>query len=338
MPVLDKSNKIQVAKYNKFLKGKENVSLTQDFRFLSSDKNNNFEIVYLEKNDNIIATMALSIISVSSKHSVLYCCNGPVCDIYNMEEVMSLIEEAKEIAIKHKALMLVMNPEVENSEKLKVLYKKKGFKIYSKLPFDFIKNTSSSNMVMDLSNVEEKKMIEILQDKAKYYVETAEKRNVQIKIGTTKREFNKFMKLYEQEKTLDFQDVKTFETFKTLLKELDDDELRIYTASVNGKVLSSAIACKYEETIKCIEEAFVKEDSQAIFARAKVHYEIMRWGIKTKCTSYNMGQVELDNRFKEGFATKAGQIEYIGKICKVYKKYASLIYRIRGKKHELYRS
>lgn len=332
MPVLDKSNKIQVEKYNNFLKGKENVSLTQDFRFLSSDKNNNFEIVYLEKNDNITATMALSIIPVSPKYSVLYCCSGPVCDIYNLEEVVALIEETKEIALKHKALMLVMNPEVENNEKLKALYKKKGFKIYSKLPFDFIKNTSSSNMVMDLSDVEEKTMIETLQDKAKYYVETAEKRNVQIKIGTTKREFNKFMKLYEQEKTLDFQDVKTFETFKTLLKELDDDELRIYTATVNGKVLSSAIACKYEDKVKCLEEAFAKEDPQAIFARAKIHYEIMRWGIKTGCTLYNIGRVELDNRFKEGFATKAGNVEYIGKICKIYNRYASLIYRIRGKK------
>lgn len=332
MPILDKSNKIQIAKYDEFLKGKENVSLTQDFRFLASDKNNNFEIVYLERNDNITAAMALSIIQVSPKYSVLYCCNGPVCDIYNLEEVESLIEEAKEIAIKHKALMLVMNPEVESSEKLKTLYKIKGFKIYSKLPFDFIKKASSSNMVMNLKDLEEKTVLESLQDKTKYYIETAEKRNVQIKIGTTKREFSKFMKLYEQENALNFQDVKTFETFKTLLKELDDDELRIYTASLSGIVISSAIVCKYEDKIKCLEEAFAKDDPQATFARAKMHYEIMRWGIKTNCVSYNMGRVDVDNRLKEGFATKSGQVDYIGKICKIYNRYASLIYRIKGKK------
>lgn len=333
MPILDKTNKVLVTKYNKFLKGKESASLTQDFRFLSSDKNNNFEIVYLEKNDNFIATMALSIIPIGKKYSVLYCCNGPVCDIYNLDEVTSLVREVDVLAKKHNALMLVMNPEIEESEKLKGLYKRKGFKIYSKLPFDFVKNISSSNMVIDLSNIEESNMFEYLQDKAKYHIETAEKRNVQVKIGTTRREFNRFMKLYEQEKTMDFQAVKTFETFKTLLKEFDDDELRIYTTSVNDKVLSSAIVCKYENKIKCLEETYAKDEQLAVFARAKMHYEIMRWGVKARCVSYNMGQVdEENNRFKESFATKTGQVNYIGKICKVYKGYASLIYRIRGKK------
>lgn len=333
MPILDKTNKVLVTKYNKFLKGKESASLTQDFRFLLSDKNNNFEIVYLEKNDNLIATMALSIIPIGKKYSVLYCCNGPVCDVYNLDEVTSLVREVDVLAKKHNALMLVMNPEVEESEKLKGLYKRKGFKIYSMLPFDFVKNISSSNMVIDLSGVEESNMLEHLQDKAKYHIETAEKRNVQVKIGTTKREFNRFMKLYEQEKTMDFQAVKTFETFKALLKEFDDDELRIYTTSVNGKVLSSAIVCKYENNIKCLEEAYVKDEQLAVFARAKMHYEIMKWGVKSGCISYNMGQVdEGNNRFKESFATKAGQVNYIGKICKIYKSYASLIYRIRGKK------
>lgn len=331
MPILDKSNKALVDKYNKFLKGKESANLSQDFRFLSSDKNNNFEIVYLEKNDNFVVTMALSIISVGKKYSVLYCCKGPVCDIYNLDEVISLVQEVEPIAKKYNAIMLVMDPEVEESEKLKNLYKKKGFKIYSKLPFDFLRNVSSSNMIIDLSDMKESNIIEYMQDKAKYHIENAEKRNVQIKIGTTKRELNRFLKLYEQEKTMDFQAVKRFETFKTLFKEFDDDELRIYTASVNGKVLSSAIVCKYENKIKCLEEV-VSDQTQAVFARAKMHYEIMKWGVKTKCSSYNMGQVdEPDNRFKESFATKTGRVNFIGKICKVYKGYASLIYRIKGK-------
>lgn len=333
MPVLDKTDKIQVEKYTKYLETKESVSLNQDFRVLSLDKNNNFEIVYLEKNGNITAAMALSIIPVGKSHSVLYCSGGPVCDIYNLNEVESLILEAKTIAQKNDALMVILVPEVEYDEKLKKLYKKKGFKLYSKLPFDFIKSVSDNNMIVDLSQMDENNVETHFNNKTKYYIETAEKRNFQTKIGTTKREFNKFMKLYEQENMLDFQDIKKFETFKALLKEFDDDELRVYSVSVKGKTLVSAIVERDGKKIKCIEEAYEKQNPLAVFARAKMHLEIIKWGVKTGCSAYNMGKVDEDgNRLKEGFATKDGQVRYIGKICKVYNKVSALKYTVRGKR------
>ena len=45
MPILDKTNKVLVAKYNEYVRGREHSSLTQDFGYLCSDKNNQFEIV-----------------------------------------------------------------------------------------------------------------------------------------------------------------------------------------------------------------------------------------------------------------------------------------------------
>lgn len=330
MPILDKSDKVQVAKYIEFLKDKENVSLTQDIGFLSANKNSNFEIVFIEKNGHFTASMAINIIPVGKKHCVLYCCKGPVCDIYDLEQVNSLIKEAKPLVAKYNAIMLIMDPEIENDEKLKKIYNKKGYKVYSKLPFDFIKRSVDNCVNVDLEEFEEGHILEKLQDKTRYNIEAAEKRNVYIKIGTTKREFDKFIKLYEQEKLPEFEDIKNFQTFKNLLKEFDDDVIRIYTASVSGQTLSAAIVCKYGNTIKCLAEVSVKS-SLGIYARSKMHYEIIKWGIGNKCISYNMGQVDaIDNRFKEGFSTKLGLIEYIGKICKVYNRLALTYFRVIG--------
>lgn len=333
MPILDKTDKVQVEKYTKFLETKESVSLNQDFRVLSLDKNSNFEIVYLEKNGNITGTMALSIMPVGKKYSVLYSQGGPVCDVYNLNDVNLLVHEAKSVALKYNALMLVLLPEVEYEEKLEKLYKKKGFKMYSTLPFDFIKNAHDINMIVDLSQMNEDNVETYFNDKTKYYLETAQKREFQVKIGTTKREFNKFIKLYEQENMLDFQDVKKFETFKALLKEFDDDEIRVYSVSAKGKTVSSAIVSKCGNRIKCMGETYEKENPLAVFARAKMHLEIIKWGVNAGCVEYNMGKVdEEDNRLKEGFATKDGQVRFIGKICKVYNKFAAFKYIVRGKK------
>lgn len=332
MPILDKTNKIQVAKYIEFLKGKDNTAITQDFDFLSSDQNNNFEIVYLEKNDNIIATMALSIMPVNKKYNILYCCRGPVCDIYNLSDVVELVNESKLLVDKYNAIMLIMDPEVERNERLEKLYKTKGFKVCQKLPFDFLKEDTDSRMILGLETMNSKNIMGNLQDKARYYIETAEKRNIYIKASTTKRELDKFIKLYEKENVLRFQDVRNFQTFKNLLKTFDNDVIRTYIASVDGRTLCAAVVCNYKGKIACLKEVCLS-DSLGTAARAKMHYEIIKWGVNSGCTQYDMGQPDAkNNRFKELFTTKDGQIKYIGKICKIYNNLPLFFLRIRGGK------
>lgn len=330
MPILDKSNKVQVAKYLEFLQSKEDISINQNFDFLSSNKNNNFEIVYLEKNGHFIASMALSIICVGKKYSILYCCKNPVCDVYNLKEVNELVEEANVLVNKYNAIMFVMDPEIEYDEKLIKLYKRKGFKVYSKLSIKALENSPSNCMKLNLREIDEKNILDSLQDKIRYYVETAEKRNVHIKVSTTQRELNKFIKMYEKESLPGFEDIKRFQTYKNLLKEFDDDIIRVYIASVDSTPLAAAIVCKYKGTVKCLDEVCVS-DSSSIFGRAKMHYEIIKWGINSGASFYDMGEAdEKDNRFKEGFATKEGFTKYIGKVCKVYNRLPLLFLKIKG--------
>jgi len=321
MPILDKTNKVMIAKYNEFVRGREHSSLTQDYSYLCSDKSKQFEIVYLEQNDNIIAAMAVVIVPINNKQTMLYSFKGPVSDIYDIKLVNRLIDELKEIANKYNSIYFVMNPEVVKDEKLIALYKKNKYKIKA------VKNVC---MQVELKNKTIEEVFCGFLDKTKYNIDAAEKKEIKLKIGTTKRDFETFMNLYKAEHEVKIQDIKNFEMFKELLNSFDSDVIRIYTASYKRKNISSAIICKYGDKVKCIEEAWTNT-ADGIYARSKLHYEAIKWAKSNECDFYDFDELDnasgLDYRFKEGFATKDGVIEYIVDIYKVFNIPAYTIYK-----------
>lgn len=325
MPVLDKTNKVLVAKYNEYVRGREHSSLTQDYSYLCSDKNNQFEIVYLEQNGNIIAAMAIIVVPLNSKYTMLYSYKGPVCDAYDIKLVNKLVEELNPLIQKYNVIYFVMNPEVVNDEKLISLYKKNKYRIK--------KSNSKENIAMsvEIKNKTIDEVFNSFNDKTKYNIETAEKRGAKLKVGATKRDFETFMNLYKEQNEIKFQDIKNFEMFKELLNSFDSDVIRIYTVSMNRKNVSSAIICKYAGKVKCLEEAWT-DSANGILARTKIHYEAIKWAIANNCDLYGFDELEetadIDYRFKEGFATKDGKVEYIGDICKVYKPQAYLFTKL----------
>jgi len=325
MPVLDKTNKVLVAKYNEYVRGREHSSLTQDYSYLCSDKNSQFEIVYLEQNGNFIAAMAVVIVPINSKHTMLYSYKGPVCDIYDIKLVNRLVDELKPLVQKYNAIYFVMNPEVATDEKLISLYKKNKYKIKK------AKNANNISMQVELKNQTLEEVFNSFNNKTKYNIETADKRDVKLKVGTTKRDFEAFMNIYKSENEVKFQDIKNFEMFKELLNSFDSDVIRIYTVSMNRRNISSAIMCKYAGKVKCIEEAWTNS-ANGILARTKIHYEAIKWAITNNCDIYDFNELDvitdIDYRFKEGFATKEGKIEYVGDICKVFKPQAYLISKL----------
>ncbi|MBR5227260.1 MAG: peptidoglycan bridge formation glycyltransferase FemA/FemB family protein [Clostridia bacterium] len=325
MPILDKKDKVQVAKYNEFIRNREQVSITQDYAFLVSNKSNDFEIVYLEKNGYIVASMAVLIVDILKKKKVFYCNNGPVCDIYDINVVKELINELQPLVKKHNPIYLVMEPKVEKEDKLNLLYKKHKYKIDTKAKLN-------RQIVLNIAGKTEEQIISGLNDKTKYNLETSQKKNVKIKISTTKRDFEKFLELYKSEKQLQIQDIKNFEMFKGLLSSFDEDVIRVYTASIDGKVLGGAIATRFGKAVRCLEEVFIKE-SNATYARTKLHFEIIKWGLENNCDIYEMGilddKLEADARFKEGFTSKTGVVEYVGKIYKIYNKPMYILNKIK---------
>lgn len=337
MPILDITNKEQMKKYNHFIKSKENTSITQDIGFLSADKNNKFEIVYVEKNEIMTAAMAVIVIPVGRKHSILYSYRGPVMDVHNFKDIDELVHELQPVVDSNKAICTVLDPEITENEVLINTLKNKKYKILKKLPFAIIKDVPNTSCIIDLADETEESILQGVSAKTRYNIEASFKKDLILKAGATKREFEKFQELYKNEIGITIQDIKKFETFKNLLKTFDQETVRIYNVNLQGKTIASAIVSKYENKINCLEEV-VADTPLSVFARSRIHFEAIKWGLKSGCKFYDMGvlnstdKLDKNERFKDGFMNKVKTVEYIGKICKINNKLFYYLYKIRGGK------
>ena len=118
MPILDKSNKELVNKYNEFVRTKEHASALQDLNWANvKSREWQSEAVYLEKNGNITAAMSILIRTFVKGFSIMYAPRGPVCDIYDVATVKELVKETKQLARKYNAFVLKFDPEALYDEK-----------------------------------------------------------------------------------------------------------------------------------------------------------------------------------------------------------------------------
>ena len=94
MPILDIKNKDDVKKYNKYINSSKYARLTQAMEWGDVKSNWKEEIVYLEKDGKITASMLILIQSMKiGGYTMLYSPRGPVCDVNDIDTVNSLIKE-----------------------------------------------------------------------------------------------------------------------------------------------------------------------------------------------------------------------------------------------------
>ena len=130
MPILDINNKDEVTKYKEYINKSKYARLTQALEWADVKNNWKKEIVYLEENGNIIASMMLLIQSMKiGGYNIMYAPRGPVCDIYDINTVNRLIKEAQPLIKKYKACMIKFDPQVSYTDNLNELYLSNGFKI-----------------------------------------------------------------------------------------------------------------------------------------------------------------------------------------------------------------
>jgi len=324
LPILDKNNKIQVEKYNKFLKD-NNASAMQDLRWGIVKSNWIQEAVYLEENENIIAAMTILLNKVPVFNSyMMYASRGPVCDMSNIELVKRLVKEADVVAKKYNAFVLKFDPEIKYDEKIKQIYLKNGFKIFD--GHNVIQ--PRYNMILNLENKTEEELLKQFGEKTRYNIKVATKKNINVRYSRNEEDLKIFYDLYKTTTIRDEIGCRPYEYFERMLEAYNEDELRIYIAEHEGDSLSSAIALNYGGKMFYIYGASSNE-KRNLMPNYLMQWEMIKWGLENKCNNYDFGGVfEFTNenglfKFKSGFCKQEGVTEYIGEIDKVYN---SIIY------------
>jgi lipid II:glycine glycyltransferase (peptidoglycan interpeptide bridge formation enzyme) len=332
MPILDKNNKEQVAKYNEFIKTYKGASLMQDLAWGKVKNTWIQEAVYIEEDSKIVAAMTILLEKTPFFNSYLmYSVRGPVCDIYDIELVKKLVLEADKIAKKYNAFLLKFDPEVLYNEKLEQNYLQEGFKI---IGTDADKDgviQPQYNMVLNIDSLSEEEIMKKLSEKTRYNIRLSKRKGIEVYHSRKEEDLKIFYELYKITAIRDKIGCRAYEYFQKMLEAYDENHLRIYIAKHENDNLSAAIAINYGGKVFYLYGASSNE-KRNLMPNYSMQWEMIKWAVQIKCTKYDFGGVivlDKDNglyKFKNGFCKEDGVTIYIGEIDKVYRKGIYYIY------------
>lgn len=332
MPILDKNDKEQVERYNKFVRGYDSSSLMQDLAWGKVKSNWKQEIVYLEEKGNIIASMNILLEKIPYGNTYfMYAPRGPVCDVYDLETVKSLVKEADVIAQKYNAYVLKFDPAISYDEKLSEEYEKSGFKV-SKKNCDKDKLIQPlHDAVLDIGDKTEEDLLKLFSEKTRYNIRLSSRKGVKVYYSRSKEDLKIFYDLYKVTTIRDKIGCRPYEYFERMLDAYDENYLRIYISEHEGDKLSAAIATNYGGELFYLYGASSNK-KRNLMPNYLMQWEMIKWGLETNCKKYNFGGVLNLNpenglyKFKTGFCRQEGIVRYIGEIDKVYNKFIYFMY------------
>ncbi len=332
MPILDKNNKELVNKYDEFVSSSEFGRLTQAFQWGHVKNNWKQEIIYLEKEGKIVASMMILIQTLPIKpFTLMYAPRGPVCDIYDIDLVKNLIKEAEELAKKYKACMLKFDPPFRYDEKLEKLYKEAGFKCICKAKDSDMVIQPAFDAILNIENKDEETLMKEFSEKTRYNIRLSVRKGVKSYYSRKEEDLKVFYNLYEVTCKRDKIGCRPYEYFKRMLEAYDEEHLRIYVCTHDEDKLSAAIAINYGPEMFYLYGAS-SNVKRNLMPNYLMQMEMIRWGLERKCKIYNFGGiVHLDKenglyKFKTGFCRESGIFEYIGEIDYVYNKFIYFLY------------
>lgn len=319
MPILDKNNTVEVQRYIEFTKNYHNAHYYQDYRWSNVKNNLTCECVYVEEKGEIVAACTIYVRPIALGLSILYAQRGPICDLYNPDMVMKLIDEMKPLIKKYHAFMIKFDPNVQDDEKLRTMYTKLGFKIrgegYSKL--DLI--LSRRSMVLHLNGETVDELLPRFKSKTRYNIRKAMKNNFEIIDDFSDDKLDIFMELLKITGIRDGIEYKPREFFENIRDSFTHDEARLYLIKHEDDYLSGALAVNYGGRMMYYHGAS-SNVKRNLFPNYIMQYEMIKWACETNCHIYDFGGIISESeedglyRFKIGFCVQDKMDEYIGEM------------------------
>ena len=321
MPVLDKSNAADVARYENFIKSSPYGRATQDMNCSQVKNNWESDYVYLEENGEIIAALSILSVEAVDDASFSYASRGPVSDFTDIELTKRLIEEAKPVIEAKNSFLLRIDPAFKYDEEIVNLYRDAGFKFRSRETE--IKSFSQPryDMILDLKDKTSEEVLKEFRQNTRYSVRQSIKKGVTTRWSRTPEDLDIFydMTIIMAERQGITYRPKSY--FERLLAAFPD--IRIYVSEFEGNPLSTAIAFPYNKEMWYIYGASNGE-CRNMSPAYNTMWTMICDSIEMGLHSYNFGGIfEIDENdglyvFKDGFCKKDGPTEWIGELDVVY--------------------
>lgn len=241
-------------------------------------------------------------------YTLMYAPRGPVCDINNKEIIANLIAGVRALAIKYKAYIFKIDPDVVSTDKNFIaLMGSFGFELHGDgKNFDGIQ----PRFVFRL-NVEGKTEDEVFasfQSKTRYNIRVALKHNVEVKI-MDKSSLSEFVPIMQTTGNRDGFATRPIEYFERLLDAFGPNA-RLYMAYHENKPIAGTIAVHYGDKVWYLYGAS-SNSYRNMMPNYLLQWEMIKWAVETNCRIYDFrgvsGDLSPENplyglyRFKKGF-------------------------------------
>lgn len=332
MPILNKENKKELEKYKSFLLDNKNYNILQSLEWAElKDKWIN-EIVYIEKNNKIIASVSLLLRRIPIINSyIAYGARGPLVDINDIETLNLLLEEIKLLRNKYNIFLLRFDPRWDkkklNNSNYKKIFKIRGEKISTKLNIQ-----PRLNMIIDLEREREEDLFKSFSKSTKRNIKLAIRNNCKVEIDNSITALEEFYKLHKITGDRDKFMIRSLEYFKKLYSLYDKNTLNICKVTHEDTLIGSAIFLSSGDTLWYYAGASANV-KRNLKANHLLQWEMIKWAKKKGYKYYDLGgiystdsNIESLYIFKRGFCKVEGVTEFIGELDYIYNKLQYFLY------------
>lgn len=302
------------AAYNKFIAAAEKGHILQAYEWGEIKGKGEWQPLRLLIEDNSgMPQAALSVLQRSipgSGKTIFYAPRGPVGDINNWELMDFLFAEARKLAIRQKAIMLKIDPDVPLKENRFASYlHSRGFRrVDSGQGFEGVQ----PRFVFRLDiNASEEELFNNFHPKTRYNIRLAQKKGVVIREDLTRDVLPVFYDLLKETTERDRFLVRPYQYFEDLWDVLvPQGQLKLFMAYYQGEAIAGTLAFILGDKAWYIYGASSNR-SRNVMPNYLLQWTMIRWAKANNCKMYDFrgvpGHLTEENplyglyRFKKGF-------------------------------------
>lgn len=316
--------------YENFVQSHYKGHFAQSIRWAKTKDEWQYEtVVVRDENEKIKGSMLLLIRKVPGLNSsIVYSPRGPVCDIHDENTFIELTKKAEEVAKKHKAFLLKMDPDIPNDDmEFKNIAKNNGYKIVEKVKD--LNEIAHPRIVfrLNLKDKTEEELFASFHQKTRYNIRLATKKGVTIREGK-REDIAEFQQIMEVTGQRDKFPIPSVEYFEELYDMMGEEHVKILFADYEGQPIAVTYNFIYGDKVWYMFGGSLNE-KRNLMPTYLLQWENIKWAKENNCNIYDFRgicAVDLEHRneglyrFKKGF--KPDLIEF----TEIYKVYNPFMY------------
>ncbi|MDH7478411.1 MAG: peptidoglycan bridge formation glycyltransferase FemA/FemB family protein [Syntrophomonadaceae bacterium] len=315
--------------YNAFVSRAPKGHVLQSYEWGEVKATTGWEPIRLvvEEGDSIVA--AISILKrwlPGTGYSIFYAPRGPVGDLADQRSMDILFKAVREVALKHQAIFLKLDPDVPVEEdSFRQYLLRRGFHPASSGEgFEGVQPRFVFRM--DITPPLEE-LFENLAAKTRYNLRLAERRGVRLKEPVTRADLPEFYQVLRETAQRDRFLIRSYSYFETIWKFLVERGMgRLFLAEYQGQIIAGTLALIFGKQAWYLYGASSNQHRN-VMPNYLLQWAMITWAKERGCSVYDFrgvpGRVGDDHplyglyRFKKGFG--GVYTEFIGEYDLVFK-------------------